>query len=98
MAGARAARRLYVSSARGARGRDDPKPQDVVKVWAISPRYNGTAATSWETIISGPLRPAVSARSWPPKRGGDREHRVQGPLSRRTAFGLPAKACHGVCH
>src|SRR3954452_21559002 len=57
---AETASRLGASSANGARGRDDPKPQDDRNVWVMSPGYNVTGASSWETIISSPHETGTS--------------------------------------
>src|SRR3954453_9370820 len=57
---AKAARRLRTSSGKGAQGPDDTNAQDARTVWAMSPPYNGTAATSRETIIRSPSRTGTS--------------------------------------
>src|SRR3954471_10146146 len=57
---AKAAQRLRTSSGKEAQGPDDTNAQDARTVWAISPPYNGTAATSRETIIRSPSRTGTS--------------------------------------
>src|SRR3954447_736052 len=57
----KAAQRLRKSSGKEAQGPNDPNAQDARTVWAISPPYNGTAATSRETIIRDPSRTGTTS-------------------------------------